>query len=251
MNVTEGDFLREALEFLVEAMENFDQKKWKFSVLHASMAVEMVLKERLVKVHPAAISENVDNPDCPTTVGMKKILPRLQSFGIKVVESDQLLVGQIAGWRNDVAHRKLDAKQEDVARKLKSIYKFFSQFLAAELGIQVKDVLSDSVYHTYKAHLKEWDEVVREAQEAAKVEGDGGEGMPYNTFDCPECWGVAETVVLRDGGKAHCFLCNGDFPYVGCSRCENIIFRPQVIAGAEEGGNYCESCLGHIFGQPD
>ena len=250
MRVERGDFRTEALDFICQALEDFDKEKWKFSVLHAAMAVEMALKERLVWVNPGAVLENIDNPACKTTVGMNKMLPRLESLGIELASGDKVLVGQIADWRNDVAHRKLLARKEDVRDKLRGIYEFFTKFLQAEFDVDLKDVIPGEIYQKYKELLKEWEKVVEEAQEAARQAGSVDDHMPSETFECPQCWGTPDTLVLLEGKNAHCFLCNEDFSYSGCSRCGHPVFDGSSMAVTDDDSVYCEVCLGHIFGAP-
>lgn len=248
MKAIKGDFLAEALDFIVQALEDFEKEKWKFSVLHAGMAVEMALKERLVWINSGAVLENIDNPKCKTTVGMNKMLSRLESFGIELDAADKLLVEQVAEWRNDVAHRKLLADKEIVQEKLRAIYRFFTKFIKEEFDIDVKDKLPDPVYQKYKELLKDWDRVVKEAQAAAKEAGFVDDHLPSATFECPQCWGTPDTLVPV-GEKAHCYLCNEDFAYARCLRCEDPVFEKHLISRVDDGGIYCESCLEHFVSQ--
>ncbi len=244
MRPAPGDYQAEALDFLTQSLKDFEDRKWKYSVLHAGMAVEMLLKERLVKVSPGVVLERIDEPDCRTTVRMSRIIPRLETLGIRPEQSDCRLIGKIAEWRNDVAHWKLRATESDVRRELSAIFKFFSRFLLAELGARINEKLGATEYRKFRELLREWDDVVKEAQEEAAEAGHVDDHMPPNTYDCPECWGPPQTVAIKDG-KAHCFLCDQDFESTSCSRCgEAIIGEKESL---EEGPTWCESCTEHVF----
>lgn len=244
------DYKNEALDFLKQSLEDYDAEKWKFAVLHAGMAIEMLLKERLVQINPGAVLERIDEPNCKTTVAMAKIIPRLETFGIQLKNEDRELIAEIAGWRNDVAHRKLIAKKEDVEKKLSAIFKFFSRFLDDELDTEIKEALDKDSYKEFRELLKEWDDVVAEAQEEASEAGYVDNKTPSETYDCPECWGVSDTVAFEDG-KAHCFLCKDDFESATCSRCSQAIIGEGASRPFEDGPTWCEGCAGDMLGGND
>ena len=57
---TQPSILSSAKQFLIEALENHAARKWNFAIVHAVTAVELVLKERLARIHPALIFKNID-----------------------------------------------------------------------------------------------------------------------------------------------------------------------------------------------
>lgn len=248
MKTSPGDYQEEAIDFLRQSLKDYNGEAWKFAVLHASMAVEMLLKERLVKINPGTVLERIDEPNCKTTVGMGRIIPRLESLGIALDKNDRELIGQIAEWRNDVAHRKLLAKKEDVQKKLAAIYKFFPRFLNDELDTEIKDALAEEDYKEFREHLKEWGDIEIEAQKEAAEAGYVDHETPSSTFDCPECWGISDTVAYVDG-KAHCFLCDDDFDSTKCTSCGEAIIGEAD--SQEEGPTWCEGCSENIFGSKD
>ena len=235
-----GDFLEESIEFLKQSLIDYKEKKWRFAVLHASMSVEMLLKEILLRINPGAVLENVDKPDCKTTVGMSRILPRLQAFGIKIEYSDEKLIRQIAEWRNDVAHRKLAAKEKIVQENLGAVYKFYSDFLLKHLGREIKEEFNEE-YSEFKALLKVREELIEEAQDRAREAGYIDRKSPPETYGCPECWDTNDTAVIGENGKLHCFLCEEDFDFDSCSRCEALIFDSEKLV--------CDDCLHQVLAE--
>lgn len=250
MRTAPGEYQGEALDFLKESMSNFRDGKWKFAVLHASMAVEMLLKERLVRINPGAVLERIDEPNCRTTVGMSRIMPRLETLGVSIAEPDGQLIRQIVDWRNDVAHRRLSAREVEVQARLAASFKFCSRFLSTELDTQIEDVLSAGEYRGFREYLKEWEDVLAEAHQEAAEAGFVDDVLPARTFDCPECWGPSATGAIK-GGRAHCFLCNQDFSFSTCSRCEEFVIGSGSSNQEEEGPTWCESCATDIFGSDD
>jgi fructose-specific component phosphotransferase system IIB-like protein len=57
---TQRSILSSAKQFLIETLENHAAQKWNFAIVQAVTAVELVLKERLARIHPALIFKNID-----------------------------------------------------------------------------------------------------------------------------------------------------------------------------------------------
>jgi hypothetical protein len=58
----EKSLLSSAQQFLIEALENHNHGKHDFAIVHAVTAAELLLKERLTRIHPGLIFRNVDAP---------------------------------------------------------------------------------------------------------------------------------------------------------------------------------------------
>lgn len=239
LTILAGDFFREAIDYIRESLANYSEEKWKLSVLHAAMALEMALKERLVSINPALVLSNIDDEGCKHTVSVRQAVKRLKNLRVKIDKSNVELITTIAAWRDGVAHHRAEFTHSDAKSKLGSIYKYFTRFLEKELGKNIKDSLETKEYHQYKELLKEWDEIVKEAQEAAAKESYVHK-VGSLTFDCEECWGT-DTLVLRDE-KAHCHLCNNNFDYEACLSCGNPVIGSRG-GKAEGGGVFCEACI--------
>lgn len=61
--IRESTILSSAKEFLIEALRNYSDKKLNFAIAHSVTATELVLKERLARIHPTLISKNIDSKD--------------------------------------------------------------------------------------------------------------------------------------------------------------------------------------------
>lgn len=241
--INSGDFFTEAIDFLRESLSNYNDGKLKFSVLHAAMALEMALKERLVKVNPALVMENIDNPTDKHTVSLIKALRRLDNLGIEFNEEQQHLIKTISVWRGDVAHRKASFTEWKAREKLGAIYKLITTFCMKQLDTEISDVLSEEEYQQYKELLKVWDDLVEEAQQKAAEESYEWK-VGSRTFDCPQCW-VIDTVVIRniEDNEAYCYLCNETYYYKDCLRCSEI-----VICVSDE-DVICDGCSGWLASQ--
>lgn len=232
-----GDFFEDAMDFLRESLANYSHEKWKFSVLHAAMALEMALKERLVMINPALALRNIDDDGCEQTVSIRKSVQRLKNLGVSFEKSDEDLSTTVATWRDGVAHHRAPFSHDDAKKKLGAIYKFFTRFVETELGKEIRGCLTLDEYHKYKELLREWEEVVKEAQEVAAEES-YEEKIGPRTYDCPECWGT-DTVVIREH-RGYCHLCNEEFKYENCLRCSEPVFGHGLAM--DDGGVLCEGC---------
>jgi hypothetical protein len=79
-----GVRISSAQQFLIEAIENHNDGKHNFAIVHAVTAAELLLKERLARIHPALIFRNVDAPtfQAEQTISLVKLPQRLSNFGV-------------------------------------------------------------------------------------------------------------------------------------------------------------------------
>lgn len=230
-------FFEESLEFLNEALDNFDHQKFRFASLHAAMAIEMILKERLARENPILVMDNVDKVGDKFTATMKKVIPRLLNLGVDL-NKDRELIKEIVDLRNEIAHRGYQSDPKKVQNLLAACFGFISKFSENELEEDLKEHLEENKYHRFKEYFKEWDAVVREAVEAAAEEGQEDSKSSPLVYDCPYCT-VGETVTIRDG-SGFCHLCRETIPMHSCDRCDEPIFSKQYDP---EEGDFCEGCV--------
>lgn len=231
------NFFEESLEFLKESLDNFDHEKFRFASLHAAMAIEMILKERLARESPILIMDNIEKVGDKFTATMKKIIPRLLNIGINL-DKDRELIKEIVDLRNEIAHRGYQSDPKKVQNLLAACFGFLSKFSEKELGEDLKEHLEEETYHRFKEYLKEWDVIVYEAVAAAADEGQEDSKSSPSVYDCPYCT-VGETVAIRDG-KGFCHLCRETIPMHSCDRCDEPIFSGHYDP---EEGDFCESCV--------
>jgi hypothetical protein len=82
----EKSLLSSAQQFLIEALENDSDGKHNLAIVHAVTAAELLLKERLARIHPALIFRNVDAPtfQAEQTISLVKLPQRLSNFGVEI-----------------------------------------------------------------------------------------------------------------------------------------------------------------------
>jgi hypothetical protein len=111
----EFDLLRNAIDSIERAIEVIayfddekdDAKRLKQAVLSAAHGIELLLKERLRRVHPAMIWDDVDKYPSPNarTVNVETAINRLIKIaGVQIDESDYKLLRELRDTRNAIEH---------------------------------------------------------------------------------------------------------------------------------------------------
>ncbi len=101
------DSVSYAVELLAWPDIQNDERRMKQAILSISQGVELLLKERLRRVHPAFMFEDVDKyPSLDArTIGAERALARLKSVAnIQVRDSDKQLVRDLKRTRNAIEH---------------------------------------------------------------------------------------------------------------------------------------------------
>lgn len=207
--------LDSATDFLIESLENYQKGKLSFSVLHAVTATELMLKERLSRVHLNLIYLNIDSRHIAdeNTVGLKDLPQRLMNFGVRFREDELEVIRTASKWRNEIVHHMPTYSHQQATNNLGLLYDFLARFLYDELQLEFKKLIPKSSFKIMDGLLKEWDRVMRESKREAQ---DEGEVVLFQ--ECPIC-GVLGTVCLRENNKAFCHLCESDLEVGECPVC--------------------------------
>ena len=131
------DSIDHAIELLAWKNEPNDAKLLKLAVLSVAHGVELLLKERLRRVHPVLIWENVDKfPSLSArTVSVDVALNRLANIGgLEFVEPDIQLIRSLRDTRNAIEHYVWTATKAEVDHIIGQALGFALHFAAGELG---------------------------------------------------------------------------------------------------------------------
>jgi len=226
-----------AKQFLMEAMENHAARKRSFAIVHAITAVELVLKERLSRIHPALIFKNIDAAGLREglTVSLAFLPQRLRNLGVHLEPDEVTLIKTVAEWRNQLVHYmpKFDALSAD--QQLPRLLDFLSVFLRRELDTPIETFLPVSLYKTADQLLNEWHRVADAARRRAEDEG--------SVLDdtCPSCGG-SRVLCLRSEQAVFCHLCAAErFRFDHCTQCGRETVSSFARFSSEE--NVCDDCI--------
>lgn len=232
----ERPLLESAKDFVVEALENYGAQKLNFAILHSVTAAELLLKERLARIHPCLILKNIDaeSRDDQETVALRNLPQRLTNLGIQIDLEEAQLVRTIAAWRNQIVHHMPRFDRAQAERQLPRLLDFIARFLRQQLGVSLETFLPRSLYRTVNGLLKDWQVVVRAAQRKAKRVG-GALDLP-----CLGC-GVQHVLSRGDGNSVQCHLCGEKaYWYDHCAQCGRRMVSQLQLFG---GDNFCSACL--------
>ncbi|MDQ3623953.1 MAG: hypothetical protein M3463_15950 [Verrucomicrobiota bacterium] len=228
--------LASAKEFLVEALADYAKGKRSFAVVHAVTSAELVLKERLARIHPHLIFEKIDalNFQNERTVALRHLPQRLVNLGVVIEPREVKLIQQFADWRNQIVHHLPAFDSRTLEVQLPQLLDFLASFMRRELGTLLEEVLPKDLYRTAKDVLTEWQRVVGEAQSRANAEGQ------VLMEECPFC-GVSHVLFLRKESDVYCHLCEvRGYWYGECEHCGRHVvsnysdFDERMI---------CDTCL--------
>jgi hypothetical protein len=228
--------LTSAKQFLVEALSNHRDGKRNFAILHAVTAAELVLKERLARIHPTLIFKNIDAASFRgvQTISLSKLPQRLINLDVRLEPKEAELIIMFAKWRNEIVHHMPSFDKKAADKQLPRLLDFLVVFLRRELDTPLEDFLPKSLYTTALALLSEWERVVQEARAQAQAEGS------VLSEACPDC-GATDVLCLREEKRVFCHLCTTHrYHYDRCTQCGR-----QTVStfSSLDTGNYCDSCI--------
>lgn len=194
------DSLRQAVELLAVKQIGSDHARLKHSITASAHCIELLLKERLRRVNPAFVWENVDKyPSLEArTVTVDTAISRLKSIGkVAFTADDERTLRSLRRTRNAIEHYEWRASEREakiiVGNALSFAFSFAQDELQIDLASDFKGddtwaMLLDEVYQFATAHGARL-----EARMRAKGE------FPQCCDECSEL-----TVPMRGGS---CELC--------------------------------------------
>lgn len=131
-----ADSLHYAIELLAWRDIASDQRRMKQAIMAVAHGVELLLKERLRRVQPSLIWEDVDRyPNLDArTVGAEKALARLRSIGgLEISADDLVLVKSLRRTRNAIEHFEWHTSIQEAKAVVGPALSFALDFASREL----------------------------------------------------------------------------------------------------------------------
>lgn len=227
--------LASAQEFLAEALRNLGGPKLHFAIVHAVTAAELVLKERVARVHPALVFQNIDSRALQRerTVSLGALPHRLANLGLPLDSPQKQLIRSIAEWRHQIVHHMPSFDARAARQQLPQLLDFLAGYLRSELGTPLETFLPKDLYRVAHDLLSDWQKALAAAQNNATQAG----GVLPDI--CPRCGGAA-VLCVRAGAAVHCHLCSAAL--YRCDTCDGCGRRTVVSYEPCEGENFCDEC---------
>lgn len=206
-------FLREALSKALLAQNDVHQ--WKFAIFNICQAIEISLKERLSREHPALILENIDKGT--KTVSPKAAMARLSKLcGVTISKDDVAAIESATKWRNEIVHAQFSLN----VTALKSAFSVMLGFIRSFHEVVLSESLAD---HMPKELWKQALEIQEYGQElfnraAQQIKDEGID--PNDIISCPRC-SRAACRLLED--TCRCYVCGAQEDLCECESCGNLV----------------------------
>ncbi len=194
------DSVRQAVELLAFKDIGSDHARLKHAITAAAHCIELLLKERLRRINPAFVWENVDKyPSLEArTVTVDTAISRLKSIGnVTFTPNDERSLKSLRNTRNAIEHYEWRASEKEAKVIVGNALSFAFEFAKMELAVDLaSDFKSDDTWRTLLDELYEFSRSHGSRLEARmRTKGDHAQC-------CDECGEL--TVPLRGGS---CELC--------------------------------------------
>jgi hypothetical protein len=243
------DNAKESLSHAVYHLTDSDQLSagdLKRAVLDVAHVVELLLKERLRRIHPAFLWNDVDKypSEKAFKVDTKTAIERLVKMaGVKLVDSDVKTIANCRGIRNDIEHYEFEIEPKEARVIIGKMLAFIFHFAKTHLDIDwVKEFKKDDRWKALIDMYEFWEQysqtLGKQLQDAGKTVG-----------DCPRCY--AWTFVFE---AMRCALCGHCEDQIKCEKCGELCWESDIeiisgIDGDQDTGpepyeySICKECL--------
>jgi hypothetical protein len=194
------DSLRRAVELLAFKDINSEHARLKHAITSAAHSIELLLKERLRRVHPAFVWEKIDQfPNIGArTVTVDVAMSRLNNVcGITFSDKDKNVVQSLRTTRNAIEHYEWRATAKEaktvVGEALSFAFTFAGDHLGTDLAAEFKEddtwrMLIDDLYEFVRAHGARIETKFREKGEYPSCCDNCGElTVPMRGGSCELC----------------------------------------------------------------
>jgi len=198
-----------ALDYLLSAAEHAKSdslRSWKYSLLHLTAAIELLIKARLEEEHWSLLFAELDRATQSAlhsgdfkSVDFQTACSRLQNIvGVEIPAEHLRHLDQLRKLRNRAQHFTINVDVSQVKSLLASGTSFFLSFLRSYLPEEMAG--RDDVLAEVHEHLREFEEFVRTHLSAVSMKLAEAAAV----FECPRCW--QQTMVIGKGDP-YCPFC--------------------------------------------
>jgi len=159
-----ADSLRQAVEILALKESGTDHGRLKHAIINSAHCVELLLKERLRRINPAFVWENIDRyPSLEArTVTVDTAISRLKAIGrITISPDDERTLKSLRTTRNAIEHYEWHASEKEARVIVGNALSFAFGFARDELAVDLADsfkqddtltMLRDELYEFARIH---------------------------------------------------------------------------------------------------
>lgn len=247
-NILKLNLIENAKESLSHAVEHLTNKEdsqtisLKRVILDMAHVVELILKERIVRIHPAFIWQNIDKyPSLSSqTISTDTAINRLQNIGgIILPENSKKTIIACRKIRNSIEHYEFEIVPKEAKAIIGRILSFIFEFTAEHLNLNWENEFKNEyewsellqVYEFWEAHSNTLEKKLTKE----------GEFL----IDCPACGGNTFKVSTMD-----CALCGHREDQIECEVCHEDCWESETetIEWTDSKGEFnivtiCRTCI--------
>jgi ribosomal protein L37E len=221
-----NDSLAHALEHMGPVREN-EVGDWKRVIVDCSHVIELLFKEKLRRINPAFVYENVDKYPSPDayTVSAKTALERLQKIGgIPFSPEDLSAIKSAREKRNKIEHYEFELSAQEAKILVGQVVTFIFRFTEEHLGLNWKrGHLKSKNWWVLRQYTELYDDLSHKALERIERE-------EIFTIECTSCHN--ETF---DVDEEKCLMCGHKEEVLACKWCN----APYIFSSCEYGEEAC------------
>lgn len=260
----EMDLLGNALDSLTEALVKFeeaedgDESAYKFTVLHLSHFIELVLKYHITSRHPLLIYKDPFAPKLNKnkTIGLWDAINFINNEAPETVskefKKDLVWLKEL---RNQIEHHKFSMDTREARTTIGRLFRSLLEFLEEYSEVEIESHLPSRAKETFKVLSDEYEFSLREALKEADAFDDENQPKYSNNPDawpprieCADCG--HPTLLLNEESRTgyRCIFCgneDGDEIPANCSICGVFTTEGELFywetehAGTEARCYYC------------
>jgi hypothetical protein len=196
------------------ATEQEKKRLIKYSSLHLSSGIELILKNRLLEEHwtyvfndmNRAKKSSFDEGDF-SSLGFSKLFERLENLcNLLINDNNKKRITKLRNQRNRLEHFESEIKIQHFTHLINDNTKIIIDFLRHHASIETDEeqFLLDAIQSELRKSNEFYDEALILATTAAHAEN----GTGYSFLTCPEC--DEKLLSYGDGGNNHCYFCKYD-----------------------------------------
>ena len=225
------DSLGHAIEHLRPVNQN-TTGDWKRIVSDLAHVIELLIKEKLRRIHPAFVFKNVDQYTSKDayTIGAELALVRLQKVGgIRFSEAEIKAVKVAREKRNEIEHFEFSIENHEAKVLVGQALSFILKFAEEELGLEWNVLCFRGEKWRVLSQYKEfYDSLKVSVEEKIKI-------REIPVIECTSCLSEAFEV---DSGE--CLLCGHKEEVLECSWCSDIYIYSSCEY--DQVAELCPSC---------
>lgn len=214
-------------------LEKSEPTYLKHTVLNVFHAIELFLKARLAKVHPALIYADIDKPitENSFTVSFMDSLERLKNLHVGFSKEELHSLKYLRNTRNLITHHEFKLDSDQVEAYLSKSLAFLDTFLRVELSTSYNIFLDEKKHELLKEAL--YDYTNRKKQIQDKIDKDFSEEIESLALETCSACGEVTIPVLESliDKETECYFCNKKWGVYSCHSCG----KPSV-------GGLCDKC---------